>query len=77
MRLLPTLWATPHPLGLIKFVEGGEIYITIPQGDLRRLSLPQHGATDIASTAAHGRKTPVLGQRACCPQHGQLPTRLV
>ena len=23
-RLLPAPWATPHPLGLIKFVEGGE-----------------------------------------------------
>ena len=77
LLLLPTSWATPHPLGSIKFVEGGGIYITIHQGDLRGLSLPQHGATDIASTAAHGRKTPVLGQRACCPHHGRLPTRSV
>ena len=38
---------TPHPLGSIKFVEGGEIYITIHHVDLRGLSLPQHGATDI------------------------------
>ena len=43
---------------------GGEIYITTHQGDLRGLSLPQHGATNIASTTTHGRKTPVLGQRA-------------
>jgi hypothetical protein len=28
------------------------------------LSLPQHGATDIASTTTHGWKTPVMGQRA-------------
>ena len=75
--LLPTSWATPHPLGLIKFIKGGEFYVTIHQGDLRGLSLPQHGATDIASTAAHGRKTPVLGQQACCPHHGRLPTRLL
>ena len=34
-RLMPTSWATPHPLGSIKFIEGGEIYITIHQGDLR------------------------------------------
>jgi hypothetical protein len=32
---MPTSWATPHPLGSIKFIEGGEIYITIHQGDLR------------------------------------------
>ncbi len=38
-RLLPTSWVTPHPLGPIKFVEGGEIYITIHQGDLRRFLL--------------------------------------
>ena len=56
---------------------GGEIYITIHQGDLRGFSLPQHGATNIASTAAHGWKPPVLGQRACCPHHGRLPTRSV
>jgi hypothetical protein len=37
--LLPAPWATPHPLGSIKFVEGGEIYKTIHQGDLRGLSL--------------------------------------
>ena len=42
----------------------GEIYITTHQGDLRGLSLPQHGATDIASTAAHGQKMPIPGQRA-------------
>ena len=63
-RLFPTSWATPHLLGSIKFIEGGEIYITTHQGDLRGLSLPQHGATDIASTAAHGQKTPVPEQRA-------------
>ena len=68
-RLLPWSWATPHLLGLIKFVEGGEIYITIHQGDLRGLLLPQHGATDIASTATHGRKTPALGQRAWSLAH--------
>jgi hypothetical protein len=34
-RLMPTSWATSHPLGSIKFIEGGEIYITIHQGDLR------------------------------------------
>ena len=55
---------------------GGEIYITIHQGDLRGFSLPQHVATDIASTA-HGRKTPVPGQRACCLHHGRLTTRSV
>jgi hypothetical protein len=76
-RLLPTSWATPHPLCSIKFVEGGEIYISIHQGDLRGFSLPQHGATDIASTAAHGRKTHVLGKRACFPHHRRLPTRSV
>ena len=63
-RLMPTSWATPHPLGSIKFIEGGEIYITTHQGDLRGYLLPQHGATDIASTATHGLFTPIPGQRA-------------
>ena len=76
-RLLPTSWVTPHPLGSIKFIEGGEIRITIHQGDLRGLSLPQHGTTNISSTAAHGRKTPILGQRACCPHHGRVATRSI
>ena len=47
MHFLLTSWATPHPLSLIKFVEGGEIYITIYQSNLRGFLLPQHGATDI------------------------------
>ena len=29
------------------------------------------------STAAHGQKTPIPGQRACFTHHGQLPTRSV
>jgi hypothetical protein len=43
--LVAHIMGDSHPLGSIKFIEGGEIYITIHQGDLRGLSLPQHGAT--------------------------------
>jgi len=41
--------------------------------------LPKPWATphplDIASTTAHVQKTPSPRQRACCPNHGRLPTR--
>jgi hypothetical protein len=77
MCLFPTLLATPLQLSLIQFVKGGEIKSISYLGNLRGFSLPQLGATVMASTAAHTRKTPVLGQRACCPHHGQLPTRSV
>jgi hypothetical protein len=42
---------------------GGDLHNNSP-GRFEGVVLPQHGATDIASTTAHGRKTPVLGQRA-------------
>ena len=51
---------TPHPLGLIKLIQGGEMKSIFYLGDLRGLSLPHHGATAMASTVANVWKMPVL-----------------
>jgi len=59
-RLLPTPWAAPHPLGSIKFIQGGEMKSISYLGDLRGLLLPHHGATAMASTVANAWKMPVL-----------------